>query len=452
MKHEEILAVALVLAFPGAPAFAQTSLITDEDALFGGDEVVQSAPAATEGSATAALTKSETVLIGGSFTGSVSAENAWSDPWNDGFDPSDADDSAMTTTLSGLVFFDARPDGDFRVYGSVKTEWPFEETTSEDSSVPNTQVFEFFSDWSWNDGVFFRFGKSTVKWGVGYFWSPADVINLKAIDIMDPTAQREGPVSFKANFPVPGTQNNLYAYAICDEATMNAADTAVAAKAEFLLGNYEFGFGGFYKRHHPERGMLTVTGPLLNLDLFGEASLSRGSDKQFVTKVTDATLAGIETKIYSDRFFLSATAGASYMNDDLKLTVLAQYFYNGEGYDDADREARIDEALAYDNGGSSFNDFLKFLIANSGKHYAAFSFTRTELFTVDLSASVFVMANLSDLSAYVKPSLTWTPLDHMSFTVDAAFAFGMENSEYLVIHGGPAVILGVSATLGTGSF
>ncbi|HWP69074.1 MAG TPA: hypothetical protein VN437_07190, partial [Rectinemataceae bacterium] len=192
------------------------------DTLFGGD-VVESGTA-TDGATspavnpvTAAL-KTEKVRIGGSFYGSLSAAATWTDLWGGGSDLFNADSSALDVVLKSTLFFDARPSEDFRVYGSAKTAWPFattktfltSATTSDSITAPNISLFELFADYSLNDKIFFRFGKSTVKWGVGYFWSPADVINLEPINLLDATAQREGPVNFRMHIPVLGTQNNFY--------------------------------------------------------------------------------------------------------------------------------------------------------------------------------------------------------------------------------------------------
>ncbi len=448
-------AAAALFAFAAAAAFAQTDIATDEDALFGGDEIVSEAPAAQAGSATDDFLKADKVRVGGDFSGGVQAENTWSNPWKEGFDATDADESALSTELSGFFFVDARPDEDYRAYASFMTSWPFSTEVAGGVTIPNISVFELFADWSWNDAVFFRFGKSTVKWGVGYFWSPADVVNLTAIDVMDPTARREGPVSFRVHYPVPKTQHNLYAYAIVDQATMNAADTAVALKAEFLAGNYEIGLGGFYKRTRPERAMLTVTGPLFGtgVDLFAEASLARGSDKQFVKSISGSLpVPAIATETYDDRAFFSGTIGGSYANSDLKLSVSGQYYFNGEGYSDAEREAIVDDVLGLSVPSGAALGMMAPFVAGSGRHYAALSVSRSDFFHKKLSASVFGVANLTDLSATVKPSISWSPMDRMSFTAYAAFALGEAYSEYLALNGGPAVTLGISASLGSGNF
>ena len=39
-------------------------------------------------------------------------------------------------------------------------------------------VSELFSDFQFRDTLFFRAGKQTINWGVGYFFSPADLLYI----------------------------------------------------------------------------------------------------------------------------------------------------------------------------------------------------------------------------------------------------------------------------------
>ncbi|HQH88193.1 MAG TPA: hypothetical protein PKV99_05280, partial [Rectinema sp.] len=188
--------------------------------------------------------KTETVKIGGNISGTVSASWKWNDPWTVGFDLANPDSHKLAPALNSLLYFDARPEEDFRVHGSFKTAWPFAETKSLlDSnnkttlvSVPDVRIFELFSDFQLGDNAYLRFGKATVKWGVGYFFSPADIINLESINILDPTVQREGPLQFRIFIPYGPSQNTLSFYSIFDSNNPDFDTTALAAKAEFLLG------------------------------------------------------------------------------------------------------------------------------------------------------------------------------------------------------------------------
>lgn len=449
------LLAALALAAAAAPAMAQDSDI-DYDALFGSEDdlfdEVEEDSSAIPGQA---LIQTESVRVGGSVSGSATASWTWNDPYQD-FSLDGFDSYGLKPALAATLFFDARPSADSRFYGSVKTAWPFDEA----------EVFELFTDFNYNDSVFFRFGKQTVNWGVGYFFSPANVINLESIDPFDPERQLEGPVSLRAHYPIPRTQHNLWAYAVLPAADMKPEDVHVAAKAEFVSGAWEFGLGGWYAYERPLRGIVTASGSVGQLSLFGEGYVARGSDKKWVENVSIYNpFTGSGTRTDALSVFLKGSAGFMWNRSDWNFSVAGQYLYDGEGYADADREARIDEAYTnetdirnaltiagVDDVDAAFTGFVKGLILNSGRHYAAVNLSKSELGLKDLSANLTVLANLSDWSGIARPSLSYRLFKGMSASLSASFAFGLEDSEYLVLNDGPAMSWSFGLTMGSGSF
>lgn len=490
-------ALALMLSLPLA-AGAQESISFDEDELFGSeDDVVEAVAETAATSAVDSLLVSEAVRVGGTFTGKATGAWTWNDPWEGSFDIAAPDDYSLAPALSSLVFFDARPDAERRFYGSMKATWPFAEstsvltgaeyvpgratvgpipavdpsvsTTSTTLSLPNVEVFELFADFSYGDALYMRFGKQTVNWGVGYFFSPANIMNLADINPFDPDAQLEGPVALRAQYTVPGTQHSLWAYSVFDAADMDPLDTALAAKAEFLVGGWELGAGGYYKRDEPVRGMLTASGSAGQVSLFGEATLSLGTERQWVTAVSSTTpgfYTTSDTDDYDDTLFFKGTAGFMYNKTEANLTVIGQYLFDGEGYADADREARIQEALDNEDAikailaladpdtdvDAAFTRLLQGLIYNSGRHYAALSVSKGELLLDDLTASLFVLGNLSDFSAQVRPGLSYSFFDGLSLAGYATFTVGFDDGEYVVLSDGRAMSLSLVLTLGSGSF
>ena len=186
--------------------------------------------------------------------------------------------------------------------------------------------------------------------------------------------------------------------------------------------------------------------------------LSRGSAKTFVTQVTP-TFTTSETDDHRSDYYFSASAGFSYMNSDNNLNLIGQYYYNGEGYADSDRETLISQAKAAINslGGADapaaapFNTILKALIYGSGRHYGAINFSKGKILTDDLSASVIVVANLSDFSGLIKPSLSYRLSDNLSLALSPTFIFGPEDGEYSYIAGGNIVSLSLGMRV-NGSF
>lgn len=458
------------------------NLEMDLDALFGEEVVEIEAGVSVNRDPVSAALKSESVRIGGSYSGSL----ATSIDWNSDSEIFNPKTISISPAVKATLFFDGRPTEDFRVFGSMKTGWPFSTRKilapdtvylednnpfldgdqpgnnifNESMSSPAISVFELFSDISLDDKVFIRFGKSTVKWGVGYFWSPADVINLTGIDVLDTGAQREGPVNVRIHLPMAGTQNNFYLYTVLDENDVDFDTTAIAGKAEFLIGMYELGIGAHYRYDTAERGMITFTGPVGDFDVFGEAIVSRGSSKTFATSI-DTTSPFIHTRSSDEvreTFFFSASTGFRYSNSNSNFSLLGQYYYNGEGYSKTKKEALVgqgESVIAAFSGNPTITGKLRGglagLIYGSGRHYAAISLSKSKLFSDDFSTSMTIVANLSDLSGFVRPSFNYAVHDNLSLNLSSNFVFGASDSEYAYLAQGNMVSISLGATV-SGSF
>lgn len=439
--------IASLLAFPlGAGFAADAAIVTDENALFGDDTSdsttatpgnapsaasaekipgIESVGVTSSGADVSTFLKTASVRVGGNIAPYLQANWLYKDPWDGGLSLGEPDYQSLVPSLPALVFIDARPKEDFRVYFSVKANWPF--VSSDSPSTPATglsssssgyvKVFELFSDFNLNDAVFFRFGKQTVKWGVGYFFSPADVINLSSIDVTDPTAQREGPVALRVNVPIPGRQDNVWAYAIVPSeiapSSLKPEDVGFAGKYELVVGGWEIGAGGIWQKSLDPRLMLTASGSIYTVGIFGEAVAAIDPD---------ADNAGARVRF-------SGTAGFTYTNSDLYLTLIGQYYYNGES------------------------------TVESRRQYAALSVSDSHVFTDDVTAGILVVSNVSDLSFMVQPTVSWAWLDYATLSFSPVFTFATDElwgkgkfAEYVASTGGPAMTLSVKVILGSGNF
>jgi hypothetical protein len=368
---------------------------------------------------------------GGSFELTFDAQVNWNGypaPWHAEFWEAP---STLASRLETDLFFDARPERDFRVFGKVKAAYQYPEDW-------DIGIFELFSDFQFKDLLFFRAGKQTVQWGVGYFFSPADVLNLVSIDPEDPEAEREGPIAVKTHFPFAA--HNLYLYLIANDID-KPYEIAVAPKLELLLGNYELGIGGFYQIDLTPKGMLTLTGPLWDLDLFAEAMIQWGSDRNFVDFGPPPSIDPVE-----DILRFSGTAGFSYTNADWNLSLFVQYYRNGQAYDSYDYVVLL-AAANPETGFVSSTDILY-----PGRHYLAASIGWSELLDSDFGLSLLYVANLSDGSGLITPTVTWDPIDYVSLSTGLRISYSNEPSgdEYAPTGGALAYTLGVS--LGAGRF
>lgn len=367
------------------------------------------------------------------------------------------------TSLGGQVYLDARPDPNFRVFGKVGLNYAVSKTIGEDGTNKDPlklRLEELFSDFNYDNKVFFRGGKQNVKWGVGYFYSPADVISIGRIDPMDPDLDLEGPVALKVHYPKGST--NYYLYTILDGVdALNKV--ALAPKMEFVIGGTEVGLGAFYQKDKAPRAMATVSSSLGNLAVFGEAVVSKGSDKGFVTGTT------MDYPVYKrDQLFFHATAGARYSHKDpdglFNLTLAGQYYFNGEGYQNQEDIQSFKEYYATLLMMAQTDDPMKKIaqealaklnvnasdLASTGRHYLAAMVGWSNLLNTKLSLSTFVNANLSDKSGIVQTTLSLPSLSKISPSVGVAFNYGDPTTEFGSLERSTTVFAAI--TFGSGSF
>jgi hypothetical protein len=460
--RSSIRAIALACAaFALAPLAAQDA--GGED-VFGQDEQVTQTTDQTQNAAPRdAILTSAVPWITGSFTGRVGLDWSWSDVWGSGLDLLDPTSYGLSqSATSARLGFVARPASDISVAGEVRTGYPFvkeiEAVTSTvplvttTYTVPDFTVWSLYSKFAWKDTLFFSFGKQPIKWGTGYFFSPADDIFARSeVDLSDPTAEREGPLALKVQYPIPRTMNNLYAFAVLPAASGAAAlaglkpeDIAVAAKAEALLGNTELALAGYYQRSQRPEAILTGSSGTGNFNFFAEATVA------FPSPVSEAylepgavTWGGIYSSDYtvvdrSAETLFSATAGAIYTKADWNFTAVGQYLYNGRGYDSLTLgdllEAGFDRAASQPAGEPAFG--LASLAASLGglgkigRHYGVVYLGWTSLWDSDWDFSVLAIENFSDLSGYVKPTLSFTCFGYVKLSGSVSLSWGGEGTEF----------------------
>lgn len=420
---------------------------SDEDDLFGGENsLFEEAEESSESLDELLLVDEKGIHIGGSFNLGISAGAA--------MDPSEitsVDDLEwdLTPDLSASLYFDARPLSAIRLFGKAAIEYPFavQEDDPETVSIDETRTFsdiiyikELFSDFNINDTLFFRAGKQTINWGVGYFFSPADLLNLTEIDPENPDEELEGPLSVKMNLPL--NMHNIYLYAVLPEGINDPADLAFAPKAELVLGATEIGIGAYYRYGQAPAAMVTFTTAIGDVNLFGEGVAKYGSDKNFIVKTGDVY--SLET--YKKKLFFNATLGAGYSwsseVSDLSFSLTGQYYFNGEGYDEPglvsdfmnytaiylsglDPENNPADAIAYEAHQGQYN--LSDLM-NRSKHYGAANISITPV--KDLSFSVFWMGNFSDFSGVIKPGFSWNATDYIRIGLSIPYTYGDAGDEY----------------------
>ncbi len=450
--------------------------------------MIQNVPQSQAEAASPAVTgllQSSSVQIGGYLFSDYTAFVTWANAYPDFSNLQAGSTNQLIPNLEGDLFFDARPYTYFRVFGKFRAIYPFSssqsvaetQTTpltslyfpqSATPATPNISVFELYADVNYRDKVYFRVGQQVINWGVGYFFSPADVISLSAINPLQPTLERQGPVALKMNVPFADV-DNFYLYVIANQAfaqggTFYLDDLAVAPKVEFVVGDYEIGIGGYYQKNQRPKAMVTATGSLFGkIGVFGEGVVSYGADRAFVeqgltTIATSPIPLVVPYQSYADTTtpYFSGTIGGSYLQPDWHFSLFAQYYYNGQGYSSAALEQgalalygaqqqAILMGIQPPGPQLSVSDLIQ-----PGRHYLAGAMSWTDIRSSGVDLGLFYEGNLSDGSGVISPSVAYTPFQYFTLSLAPYMSYGAQHTEFVSLFG--YLSLSLKLTVGEGAF
>ena len=380
--------------FGGDDAF-----FSSDDDFFGDDGIEEVADVSAKSDLSkGVIFDSGAVKVGGSLTAGISTNTVLYSPDSEDENLGEKiKNTKLTPDLSAMLTVDARPTETLRMYTKFGFAYPFETkatttikftpvafTAANPSlsglpGVPSAETTildwfklkELFTDFSVKDTAFFRFGIHTVTWGAGYFFSPvSDMINSSSIDPENPDKQVDGSLNLRTQIVFPGSTNFQN-----QTAETYARETALAGKADILIGNWELGLGGLYKYQNAPKAMLTLTGSLKKISFFGEFVYSYGVLSEW-KKNTDWN---DKTSIFQ------ATAGFSYYWKEPKINIAAQYYFESN---DKDISKKI----------STYG------------HNVALMASKGDLFkNPDFSLSLFAMANFGHKDATVEDVLEMYP-------------------------------------------
>ena len=441
-----LLIIGLLTAF----AFAQS-----DDDLFGGsdddlftdDSIVE----VKDVSAKSDLSKgvifdTGSIKVGGSLSAGITTNTVLYSPEENDLGKN-IYASTLKPDLSAMLSVDARPTETLRIYTKFGFAYPFQnKATANGNSIVIADWFklkELFTDFSLKDTAFFRFGIHTVTWGTGYFFSPvSDMINTSSIDPENPEKQVDGALNLRTQIVFPNSQNCLWFYVIPSTNFTNQTaesymrETALAGKFDLLIGNWEFGIGGFYKYQNAPKAMLTATGSLRKSGFFGEFVYSYGSASEWA-----------RNNNWDDKTsIIQATAGFSYMWKEPQITLAAQYYFNGNDKDPS----------AYVIGGHNIAALLSFgkLFNNNdftASIFAIGNFGRKEMTSAEREMLKLSGATDEMLAAVSGTALTSTAMLYYSPIKELKVGLG-PSITFKTFEANPTISLKLSATLGGGKF
>jgi hypothetical protein len=464
MAKRILLAVSLALA----AALGQAQDLGNVDDMFDSAPETPVAEAKTIANPEASILENQGFKWGGEMVSDLDLEIPYRH-----LPPSDFDEwtnfhQNATFDLGAKLFFDSRPDKNYRVFGKFIVNYPFSSdfktlndptkpysatNTVNSYSLTNVQVFELFTDFNWKERVFFRFGKQTAGWGLSRFYQVADPLSVGVKDPQNPTDDLEGPVALKVTYPIG--LHNLYAYSVLKNSYLPATgqadlrDLGWGIKGDFFVplpkksvfGDAEVTAGYYYQRQLAPKTILGVTSSVGDFQIFSDQVFAYGSDRYRLDSNLVPTTTGTvnDTSKNTTAWYYSATAGAMYKNDDEHLTLYGEYLFNGLGSTDGNYLKKLENRYIAEQVDSSLakNTSTSDLFSYNSAHNTGFSASLSEMFGSDkFSSNLFWQQNWIDRSGMVVPSFTFTPWKYFSVSLGTKFIFGGDESEFILKNAG----------------
>jgi hypothetical protein len=308
------------------------------------------------------------------------------------FETQSEPDYFSTSTISTEIELSARPTTDTRFYTKVSLDFPFENIEDDVTTAVNEEstffnIDELFYDFIVDD-YYVRVGKQTLNMGVGYFYSPANLLNVTTINPLSPEDDQEGPLAIKVNKPIGN--DNIYAYVTFPNSSdYDPTDVGYAARIEKVIGNGEYSLSGFYtydSANSPTKLALTASTSLFpDIDIVAEA---------------------VESYDGSD-FAFSGTAGIQVLKDledltDTSVSFIAQYYYNQDGL-------VVNGPISYD-ATHQLGAVLSLSLPN------------------DLGLSLTTVNVLSESSGVLMGNVWYDMNDNLSIDLGATYSYGATNT------------------------
>jgi hypothetical protein len=424
-----VFAAALCAPAVWAQSAAGTAGGSSEDEFFGSTEV-EAAPGTAEKENVQQVLEKERVGL----SGVLQANGTYNMTRNFVNGSAGLDDNTLSNILQGDFLVDIRLQKSFRAFidlslGYVTGGAPVVHNFTQpplgtsfpllESQTTLLGVKEIFVDFNIANTVYFRAGKQVLKWGTGYFWNPTDLINIEHKSFTNQGALLEGVFGLRSDV-VFSPAAHLYTF-LNMNGIQDISSVAFAARTEFLVGTFEFGLSGWVKPYKlPVIGADFTTPLFWNLNLTGEASFSWGDNQDKMD--TSGNVYSVRNQVVPKvDIGLSRTFDLFDVQD--RLNVMAEFFYNGDGYDQ-----NMFQVLSPAKRLEFLGDYYH--AGYYGQYYGALFITCSSFFLTNLTLTVDVLANLSDFSAIPMVMLSYAPVNNFTLSLQLGGYLGADNREY----------------------
>ena len=324
-------------------------------------------------------------------------------------------DNTLSNILMGDFLVDVRLQKSFRAFIDLDLGYLAGNQTT------LLGVKEIFVDFNSANAVYFRAGKQVLQWGTGYFWNPTDLINIEHKSFTNPDALLQGVFGLRSDV-VFSPKIHLYTFLNLN-GIQDISNVAFAARTEFLVGSFEFGFSGWFKPSTiPVFGTDFTTPLFWNLNLTGEASLSWGDNQDKLD--TSGNPYSVRNQLVPKvDVGLSRSFDAFDVQD--RINVMTEFFYNSDGYDQ-----NMFQIFDQTQRKTFLNGYYQ--SGYYGQYYGALFITINSFFLTNMTLTLDMLANFSDLSAIPMVMLSYTPVNNFTLSFQLGACLGADKREYTV--------------------
>jgi hypothetical protein len=285
-------------------------------------------------------------------------------------------------------------------------------------------IKEVFVDFNFaNNAIHFRAGKQVLQWGTGYFWNPTDLINIAHKSFTNLNALLDGTFGLRTDVTF---SNNFHLYTFINlNGVTDITNIAYAARTEFLAGTVEFGFSGWYQYNKVPVFGADITAPLFwELNMTGEASLSYGDNVQKID--TSGNPYSVSNQLVP-KVDVGLSRTFDVLNVQDRLTVMAEFFWNSDGYDQNMFQTFNNPASAL-----SLQNFLGsyYHAGYYGQYYGALFVSIADFGLPNMTLSLNGLMNFSDTSAIALVGLSDSPVNNFTLQLQVGSYLGPNIAEY----------------------
>ncbi len=293
---------------------------------------------------------------------------------------------------------------------------------------------ESFIDFNLFYLVYFRIGKQVLQWSRGFFWTPADVINVDLKAFTDLDRIRRGVYGLRFSVPI-GTLFNFYSFIGGPEDLSVYDDYSLALKGEVLLGKLELGVSYWGKKGRDPIYAFDFSTGFLGFNFYGEGaySLSHFNERFFLNEDDKWLL-----KRYQRESFKMVLGFNKSFREGLNVYG-GEIFYNGEGY--ADKTILEDTDLKL-----LFLDQMGYYPLQHSQWYVSIFLTFLDLFTKTTTFNVNMALNIVDTSLILSPVVSFSPIQDFVFSLTPTLYLGSKDKEFTYANLGSSLVLDIKVS------